>query len=362
MKTLFKVIIAIAVVVVIGAGAFLGYLIEEGLNYDIDSIENVGTDVEILSKDIDSATIKKNSEGDFKVVMFTDTHLNGNKNDQLTIRYLIENITREKPDLVIFGGDNISSAISKKRTEEFVQIMDKLGVCWAAVLGNHDAEGVLTYSRKEVIDLYASAENSLVLQGVEGIDGNGNYTINILNNDGSLKNVFFLMDSGDYMSNEMKKKYGVAKDDDRYDGVKESQVQWYKDKHDAIETEYGKFNSITVIHIPLYQSNELENCTDYLYGQRRESVCESGFDSGLFDALKEKGSTLGVYYGHDHVNDFGAMYDGILLSYIQSSGYSSYNMGSRGEPESEWIQGCTILTIMDDGTYYAQRHFNHKPN
>lgn len=362
MKTLFKAIIAIALVVAIGAGAFLIYLIEEGLNYDIDSIEYVGNNIEIVSEDTDSVTIKKNDDSEFKVMMFSDTHLNGNKNDQFTLKYLVENITNEKPDLVIFGGDNVSSAISKKRTEEFVRVMDKLGVCWAAVLGNHDGEGVLKYSRKQVIDLYASAENSLVRQGPENIDGNGNYTINILNSDGTLKEVFFMLDSGDYMSNEMKEKYGVAKDDDRYDGVKESQVQWYKEKHDAIEAEYGKFKSITVMHIPPYQSNVFEENEEYLYGERREGVCEAGFDSGLFDALKEKGSTIGVYYGHDHVNDFGALYEGILLSYIQSSGYSSYNMGSRGEPESEWVQGCTVLTIKDDGTYYSQRILNHKAN
>ncbi len=358
MKTFFKIIVVIVLVAAIGSGSFLVYKINQGLNYDIDSIENVGTSVEIVSEDIDSVTIKKNNDSDFKVLMFTDTHLNGNKNDQMTIGYLVENVTREKPDLVIFGGDNVSSAISKKRTDEFVQIMDKLGVCWAAVLGNHDGEGILKYSRKEIVDLYASVENSLVRQGQENIDGNGNFTINILNSDGTLREVFFLLDSGDYMSDEMKEKYGVDKNEYRYDGVKESQVQWYKDKHDAIEAEYGKFKSITVMHIPPYQSKELADA-EYLYGDKREGICEAGFDSGLFSVLKEKGSTQAVYYGHDHINDFGAMYDGILLSYIQSSGYGSYNMGSKGFPESEWLQGCTILNIKADGTYGAEAHLNH---
>lgn len=358
MKKLFILIVVIVLVAAIGAGSFLIFKINQGLNFDISSVEAIDSSVEIVSEDTDSVTIRKSDDSDFRVMMFTDTHLNGSKEDEMTVGYIVENVTREKPDMVIFGGDNVSSAISKKRTTDFVKLMDNLGVYWAAVLGNHDGEGVLTYSRKQIIDLYASCDKSLVRQGQEDIDGNGNFTINILNSDGTLRKVFFLMDSGDYMSDEMKEKYGVDKDEYRYDGVKESQVQWYKDKHDALTEEYGVFKSITVIHIPPYQTRELAEA-EYLYGERREGICESGFDSGLFDALKEKGSTEAVYFGHDHINDFGAIYDGILLSYIQSSGYGSYNMGTNGAAESEWIQGCTILSIKADGTYTAEVHLNH---
>lgn len=360
-KIILKIIVAVVVVAIIGAGGFLGYKIMQGLRYDIDSVESIGSTLEIVKEDVDSITVKKTDDSNLKVLLFSDTHFNGNKNDQMTATYIVENITREKPDLVIFGGDNVSSAISKKRTREFAQLMENLGVHWAAILGNHDAESILTYTRKEVIDVYASAENCLVRQGKEDIDGNGNFTINILNNDGTLREVFFLMDSGDYMSDEMKEKYGVDKEEYRYDGVKESQVQWYKEKHDEIEAEYGKFKSVTVIHIPPYQLRNVEAQKEplYVYGDKREGVCPAGFDSGLFDALKEKGSCQAVYFGHDHVNDFGIINDGILLSYIQSSGYSSYNMGTRGEPESEWLQGCTILDIKSDGTYYTSRHLNH---
>lgn len=150
----------------IGAGSFLVYKINHGLNYDITSVDNVGTNVEIVSEDIDSVTIKKNDDSAFKVVMFTDTQLNGNKEDQMSVNYIVENVTREKSDLVIFGGDNVSSAISKKRTVEFAQLMEKLGIYRAAVLGNHDGEGVLTYSRKETIDIYATSIKKVNIKGV----------------------------------------------------------------------------------------------------------------------------------------------------------------------------------------------------
>ena len=358
MKTALKIIIAIALVAALGAGIYVSAFILSGIHYDVDTVEKVGTTVEIVSEDIDSVTIKKNDDSDFKVLMFTDTHLNGKKDaDIMCASYIVENVTREKPDLVIFGGDNVSSAMSYKRTTEFCELMENLGVYWAAVLGNHDGEGVLTYSREETINKYASYEYCLVKPGVEDIDGFGNYTINILNADDSIKEVFFFMDSGDYATEDEIAQYEVTSDSS-YDGVKESQVHWYKDKHDALEEQYGEFESITVIHIPPYQSGLTEEM-EFVYGEKNEGVCESAYDSGLFDALKEKGTCQAVYYGHDHVNDFGVIYDGILLSYIQSSGYGSYNMGSKGYSENEWMQGCTILGIKADGTYDAVRHLNH---
>ena len=79
------------------------------------------------------------------------------------------------------------------------------------------------------------------------------------------------------------------------------------------------------------------------------------------DAMLEKGSASAVFFGHDHLNDFGVMYEDIILSYIQPSGYGAYNMQTKFDsPENEWIQGCTVLDIKEDGTYTAERIFNHK--
>lgn len=362
MKTAAKIIIAILLVAIIGAGSFVTYKSTQGLAYDISSVEKIDSDVEIVSEDIDSVTIKKNSDEDFKVVMFTDTHLKGDKElDSITLTNMVKNITEQKPDLVILGGDNVTYGFNKKRNVQLAELFENLGVYWATVLGNHEGDGFLSYDRAKVIELFSSYDHCLVKEGKEDVDGNGNCTINILNSDGTLREVFFLMDTGDYMTEESKAEYGVTDPDEVYDGVKTSQVEWYKEKHDALESEYGKFKSVTVVHIPIYQAEREYAEGDFLYGDKREGVCESGFDSGLFDAMKEKGSAQAVYFGHDHVNNFGTMCDGILLSYIQPSGYAAYNMSSKFDaPENEWIQGCTVLNIAKDGTYVADRIFNHQ--
>lgn len=362
MKKGLKIIIALVLASVIGVGGFIVLKNSQGISYDISSVQQIKNNVEIIKEDVDSVTLRKKTDGDFKVLMFTDTHLNGKKEkDKMTVTYIVKNIKEQKPDLIVFAGDNISSGFNRKRTTEFAELMEKLGVYWTAVLGNHEGEGFLAVSREENIEIFSSYNYCLMRNGKNDIDGNGNYTINILNSDGTLKEVFFFMDTGSYMTDENKAEYGVTQEGEVYDGVKTSQVQWYKDKHDAITAEYGNFKSITVMHIPIYQAEKEYKEEDFLYGEKREGVCESGFDAGLLDAMKEKGSTQAVYFGHDHVNNFGVMYDGILFSYIQPSGYGVYNMETKfGSPENEWIQGATLLNIKSDGTYTAERIYNHK--
>ena len=362
MKKFLKIIAVVLLAVTIGGGSFAVYKNMQGISYDISSAEKIGNDVDIVEEDVDGVTIRKNGDGDFKVLMFTDTHLNGKKEKDIqTVSYIVKNITEQKPDLVIFGGDNVSSGFNKKRTVEFAELMENLGVYWAAVLGNHEGEGFLAVSREENVGIFSSYDHCLMRGGKEKVDGNGNYSINILNPDGTLREVFFLMDSGSYMTEESKKLYGVTEEGEVYDGVKTSQINWYKEKHDAVEAEYGKFRSISVVHIPPFQAEKEYTENDFLYGEKREGVCESGFDAGFVDAMIEKGSVQAVYFGHDHVNDFGAMHNNILFSYIQPSGYGVYNMESKFDsPENEWIQGCTLLEIKTDGTYSAERIYNHK--
>lgn len=362
MKKALIIILAVVLAAAVGVGGFVVFKSTQGISYDIASAQRVGSDVEIISEDDDSVTIKKNSDGDFRVLMFTDTHIKGDKTlDNMTVSYLVKNISEQKPDLVILGGDNVTYGFNKKRNVQLAELFEQLGVYWTTVLGNHEGDGFLSYDRENVIKLFSSYDHCLVKEGKADVDGYGNSTVNILNADGTLKEVFFLMDTGDYMTAESKAEYGVTDEDDVYDGVKTSQVEWYKEKHDAIEAEYGKFKSVTVVHIPIYQAEQEYAEDAFLYGEKCEGVCESGFDSGLFNAMKEKGSAQAVYFGHDHVNNFGVMYDGILLSYIQPSGYGAYNMQSKFDaPESEWIQGCTLLNIKTDGTYTAERIFNHQ--
>ncbi len=358
------IIILCAVLAVLIAGGAVGYsFLPHPLRYKIRSIEPVGSTVTVLGETADSVTIRKEGDGEFKVLMFTDMHLDGkNETCDLTVKYLVENVQKEKPDLVLLGGDNVTSGMNKKRSHQLAEIFEKLGVYWGGVLGNHEGDNKWSVTRTEMVNIFSSYDHCLMRRGLETVTGDCNYVINIENADGSLLNTFYFLDSFDEMTDAQKSETGWTEDMSEYDGPKADQVAWYSAKVSEAAAKYGLHDSIMVIHIPLLQmrqnalpkgefSWENPGTDGFLYGAQRENVCCTGFENGLFDAVKAGGSTKTVFCGHDHVNNFGIEVDGILLSYIEMSGYSSYSYYSKGYPEEEWLQGCTELLLHADGTF-----------
>ena len=174
MKKVLKVIIVLLLVALIGFGGFIGFQSSKGISYDIASVEKLNNEVEIVSEDEDSVTVKKNSDGDFKVLMFTDTHLKGDKElDNITVSNMVKNIKEQNPDLIILGGDNVTYGFNKKRNVQLAELFENLGVYWATVLGNHEGDGFLSYDRQKVIKLFSTYEHCLVKEGKENVDGNG---------------------------------------------------------------------------------------------------------------------------------------------------------------------------------------------
>ena len=365
MKKKVLTIVAAVLAVALIAGSAVAYkLLPQPLNYDIDGVTPVGTDVEIVSESVDEVTIKKSGDS-FKVLAFTDIHLDGkNETSYMTVENIVKNIEREKPDLVLFGGDNVTSALNKKRAHQFAQLFENLGVYWAGVLGNHEGDNGFSLSRADMVELFSSYDHCLMKNGVDGIFGNCNYAVTVLNGDDTVKHVYYFLDTGDEMSSELMQQYNIPEDDPPYDGAKTEQVEWYTAKNDVLKEKYGDFKSTLVVHIPLPQyDNALNDGVTYLYGEKLEGICSSGFDSGLFDALKAGGTTKSVFCGHDHLNTFGFTYDGILLSYLQPSGYGSYTTASKlGYEEKDWLQGCTVFELNADGTFTQSRLRNCEVN
>lgn len=346
-------IAAIALAVIIAAGGITaGVLLPHPLSYDIDSIPSVGSKLEIVSSEEDEVTVKCGDT--LKVLMFTDLHLDGkNKTSKMTVDNMVKNIVREKPDLVILGGDNVTSALNRKRANQFAGIFEKLGVYWAGVLGNHEGDSKMSVSRDEMVEIFSSYDHCLMKKGPEDIFGSCNYALTVLDPDDTVKQTFFFLDTGDEMSAELKEQYGIAAEEEPYDGAKEDQVKWYYAKNNALKAKYGSFTSTLVVHIPLPQYElALGEGSEMIYGEKLENVCESGFDSGLFKAILECGTTKHVFCGHDHLNNFAVNYQGVVLSYIQPSGYGSYTSASKlGYEEKDWLQGCTVLTFGEGSSF-----------
>ena len=350
------IIIGIVLAVVLIAGGTVAYaLLPHPLNYKIKDIASVGSSVQIVSREEDEVVIRKDGE-DFKVLAFTDMHLDGkNGTSYLTVDNFVRNITDEKPDLVILGGDTVTSAFNKKRTNQFGEILEKLGVYWAGGLGNHEGDNKFSLTRDKMFEIFMSYDHCLFRKGQDGLFGVGNYALVILNGDDTVKQVYYFLDTGDEMSAELKTEYGVPAEDDPYDGVKKDQVAWYTAKNEELKEKYGDFRSTVVVHIPIYQMDAAAEEETFLYGEKLENVCAAGFDSGFFDAMKKGGTTQAVFFGHDHLNTFGVEKDGILLSYLQPSGYGSYTAASRlGYEEKDWLQGYTVFGLGEDGSFTSE--------
>ena len=224
-----------------------------------------------------------------------------------------------------------------------------------------------------------------MLKGLEDLFSVGNYQLNVLNGDNTLRQSFFMFDSGDEMSSELMKKYDIPEGDPPYDGTKDNQVEWYEKRVAETKKEYGEFKSCVVLHIPLPQYQEAFDTNELIRGEKREGICASGFDSGLFEAIKKSKSTTNVFCGHDHtnnavvnykgvmlaygysydneayghVNDFSVEFEGITLNYIQASGYGSYSMRTKFDAEEkDWLQGYTLLNIKKGGEIEQSRFLN----
>ena len=334
--------------------------------YSIGKIQPVGSTLEIVGETEDSVTIRKTGSEPFKILMFTDTHLawldkkQPIKNHTRTVEELVQNITREKPDLVLVGGDNVTSGFNRIRSHQFARIFEKLGVYWGGVLGNHEGDNTFSIRRNTMVKIFSSYDHCLMRQGKAGVDGDCNYVIRILNDDGSLKQAVICFDSFDEMSDEMKKEHGYDPSEGVYDVIKPSQIDWYTSQIADMKQTYGKCPSVALMHIPLTQYADAAEAVEkgearFLWGDKREGVCCGGFDSGLFDAIKQSGSTTAVFCGHDHLNNYGINWQGITLSYIEPSGYGAYGMAKRGAPESEWLQGYTRLVLADNGSFTVEQ-------
>ena len=91
MKKALVLILAVLIVAASGAGGYALFQSSKGISYDISSVKGTESDIEVISSAEDSVTVKTKSEGEFRVLLFTDTHLKGDKElDNTTISFMVK--------------------------------------------------------------------------------------------------------------------------------------------------------------------------------------------------------------------------------------------------------------------------------
>ncbi len=180
------------------------------------------------------------ADGKFRIMHVTDTHLNNDNADD-TLRLIAMACDTEKPDLVVIGGDNVSTDTRegiRELTNRLMSVFDDRNIPTAVTFGNHDSENGC-YTREELMALYNAFPCSVSVDDGPLLTGCGTYRLGIKGSkDSEIKFNVWIFDSGDY------------DDEGHYANVAEDQVAWYKTDSALIEFFYGKkINSVAFQHI-----------------------------------------------------------------------------------------------------------------
>ena len=257
--------------------------------------------------------LKFNANHKFKIVQFTDIHWKyGNPASDEAGERMAEVLDAEKPDLVVFTGDVIFAKPAREGLDKALEATISRGIPFAVTWRNHDDEQDL--SRKELSAHVATKAGNLT-STVEGISGVTNYTLSVKSTDGKRDAaVLYIFDSNSY--SPIKKVKG-------YDWIKHDQVEWYRQTSKAFTAaNNGKpLPALAFFHIPLPEFHEAaQNESAYFVGTRKEKACAPEINTGLAAAMLEAGDVMGVFVGHDHVNDYVVDWRGILLGYGRFTG------------------------------------------
>lgn len=314
------------------------------------------------------------TDNDFRVMQLSDVHIGAGfmsvKKDNQAINAVAAMVAEEKPDLVIVTGDiaypvpfQAGTFNNKTGAVIFASLMEKLGVYWCPAFGNHDTEAYSYFSREDISELYSNRQkypHCLFQSGPKDVDGYGNYIVNVQTSKGEITQSFVMLDSHSYIDNDY---FGILW---KYDCVHKNQVEWYEQQIKALT----KINnnktpkSLMFFHMPPqemltayneYKENGYKDTADSKYtggkaGEKNLVVYPSEKNYGLFDKCLELGSTKGIFFGHDHLNNFTMLYKGIQLTYDYTVDYLAYvGINKYGAQ-----RGCTMITTKPDGSFVSK--------
>ena len=308
--------------------------------------------------------LKKLPDSDFVILNLSDIQLD---NDELleghlcrkifdyTLNQLIDKV---KPNLITLSGD-LSWAGYDYAYETLANEMEKLGVPWAPVWGNHDNQLGAEYIDK-IATSYLEKPHCVYEKGEREL-GNGNYLI-LIEEEGRIVSAIIMMDTHDkeeFISSNGEKQESWAKLNDK-------QIKWYLEQVQFLK-EQGCSDATIVLHIPIYAYNyasiaayknpdklktmtveESYSADSWNEGyknsvgvQHEDGVSSFCADDGVFDAIEKGGVTKRILAGHDHLNNFIIRYKGIDFAY-------SLKMGAGCYWES-CLNGGTVITIGRNG-------------
>ncbi len=312
------------------------------------------------------APLKFGADGKFRILHITDIHdvepiMDDDENreipenkDKETINVIETLVEKTHPDLVVFGGDNISGYWEeftydyvKSTIEKITAPIRNRNIPLGIVFGNHDGE--IGFHTEFQMLMYMEYENFRSNLNDADVYGCGNCCLTIKDSKGE-KDAFaiWLVDSNDYERREDGENFG-------YDHVHDDQIAWYESRAEELKIANGgePLPAILFQHIPVQQElagfKQITDDSEYTFTERdgrkfylsnkicegriREVPCPPNMEkdySAQFESWKKMGDIFAAFFGHDHVNDFRMNVDGIDLYQTLGAGYFTYGFERGG--------------------------------
>lgn len=303
----------------------------------------------VVSAQAQPATLRFGENRTFKIAQFTDMHLDPSTPRRLaqagkTFARLDRILAGERPDLVVFTGDVVTGAPAETMWRRLFDTMERRGIPYCTVLGNHDAEQDLT--RAEIGRLAASGPHSLNTTGVSG--ELSDLELEVLGRDsGAPALLLYCLDS--HAESQMA---GI----EGYDWFRQEQIAWLRTRCEARTAANGgrPMPALAFFHIALPEyAAAWRNPNNSRIGRAAEDECPGALNPGMFAALVETGSVMATFAGHDHDIDYLAADRGICLGYGRFSGddttYNNLRPGVRLLVLTEGERGFETWIREDDG-------------
>ncbi len=303
--------------------------------------------------------LKFNSHGEFTILQLSDVqdlHYMRHAQAEL-IRLACE---RVRPDLVVFTGDNIlgnhirDARFGDKKydlthEQEYDIIMralykvfrypQSMGIPFAVIFGNHDDMNQVTKDEQGNIIRSYSMNRGFETTG----ELCGNYCLPVYSSDGAGKRMLlWMIDTARH-----DKETGTSAEE-----ITEAQVAWFRAQSEEIKRENGgsAVDSLMFLHIPLRETEyfietcDLKDAETELDGAglrlRREQTGVRGVlnepvdpvkdEYGFYDAILEDGGVRSIISGHNHVNNYEGVRDGIRFIATPGASFRCYGNEERG--------------------------------
>ena len=108
--------------------------------------------------------LRFNKNGEFRILALSDTHACFPGPCEQTLTALRAIVDHEKPDLVLFCGDDMERSESTEELKQALGVMvaylEENRIPWAHVHGNHDDECFMSEGRPQAARLMASSQES----------------------------------------------------------------------------------------------------------------------------------------------------------------------------------------------------------